>query len=294
MTTFEATVTAPQSGATRLHTWVKQHALLTYGLLTFGLTWPFMIAEVLGSRGWIPFRLTFSGMGLFITLCVAYGPTLAALLVTGLVGGKKGIRTLLGRLLIWRVGWQWYAVTILGPGLVFFGAVQLHALRGGVGQPLPHFTWQTLLLLPVVFLVRGIVNGEEIGWRGFALPQLQTRWNALGSSLILGGIWALFHLPIFFVQGNSVLGSQSEMNPFGFLLSTLASAILVTWVFNNTRGSLLLAYLYHAAVNTWSSEIFRNNSLDGALLTLAAAIIVVVIFGPDRLARTPVVAAQTD
>lgn len=88
---------------------------------------------------------------------------------------------------------------------------------------------------------------------GAALPHLQRGWNALTASLLLGGIWALFHLPIFFVQGKSILGSQTAMNPLVFLVEVSAGAILMTWLFNNTQGSLLIAYLYHAAINTWTA-----------------------------------------
>lgn len=277
-----------QTSTIGLRGWIKAHALLAYVLLTFGLTWPFMLAEVLGSRGVIPFRLTFAGTGLLLILFVAYGPTIAALLITGLTSGWVGIRTLLGRLLIWRVGWRWYAAALLLPGVISAAALALTTLRGGVVASLPPFSWGTPFMLTIALLVRGILNGEEIGWRGFALPHLQRRWNALTASLILGGIWTLFHLPIFFVQGASVLGSQNGMNPVAFLIEVVAGAILVTWLFNNTRGSLLIAYLYHAAVNTWTSEVFHLNSLDSALVTVVAAVMVILIFGPDHLTRNPV------
>ncbi|MFN8442859.1 MAG: CPBP family intramembrane glutamic endopeptidase [Caldilineaceae bacterium] len=268
--------------------WINEHPLLAYVLLTFGLTWPLMLGEVLGSRGVIRFRLTFAGTGLILTLFVAYGPTIAALLVTGLSSGWPGIRTLLGRLLIWRVGWLWYAVAILLPGVISTAATALSALRGEVIAPLPPFSLGLPFMLAISLLVRGILNGEEIGWRGVALPHLQRRWNALTASLILGGIWALFHLPIFFVQSTSVLGSQNSMNPLAFLIEVVAGAILVTWLFNHTNGSLLIAYLYHAAVNTWTSEVFHPNSFDNAIVTVVVALIIVVTFGPAHLSRKAV------
>jgi len=291
MFTREITASTQQPNASGLTVWVKHHALLAYILLTFGLTWPLMLAEVLGSWGVISFRLTLSGTGLLLTLFMGYGPTLAALIITGLISGRAGIRTLLGRLLIWRVGWQWYAATILLPGIVGLLATELHALRTGSVAAWPSFSWGMLLMFPIAFLVRGIVNGEEIGWRGFALPHLQQRWNALTASLVLGGVWALFHLPIFFVQGASVLGSQNNMNPLAFLIEVAAGAILVTWLFNNTKGSLLIAYLYHAAVNTWTSEVFHINVIDSAFVAVVVAVIVVVSFGPARLTRKPVIEA---
>nr|HMN31430.1 hypothetical protein [Caldilineaceae bacterium] len=94
-------------------------------------------------------------------------------------------------------------------------------------------------------------------------------------------------LPIFFVHGTSVLGSQTEMNPLIFLVDVTASSVLVTWIFNHTRGSLLIAYLYHAAVNTWTSEVFRSNSIEATVILVLAAVIVVLVFGPENLARKP-------
>ncbi len=283
---LQATSSPQLPKAASLVAWVKQHALLAYILATFGLTWPFMWAEVLGSWGVLSFRLTLSGLGLFLTLFIAYGPTLVALVITGAISGRAGLRSLLGRLLIWRVGWQWYATALLLPGIVGLGATMLYAAWSGTPVLLPPFTWGKLPLILVSFLVRGLVNGEEIGWRGFALPHLQRRWNALNASLLLGAVWALFHLPIFFVQGDSILGSQNAMNPLAFLLEVLAGAILMTWLFNNTQGSLLIAYLYHAAVNTWTTEIFRTHNTASAFITLLVAALVVVSFGPTRLTRT--------
>lgn len=288
MSTLQVKALSPQTSAVGLTTWVKAHALLAYIGLTFGLTWPLMLAEVLGSWGVISFRLSLAGAGLLLTLPIAYGPTIAALIMTGVISGKAGRRALLGRLLIWRVGWQWYAAALFLPALVSVGAVALHTLRGGTPVALPTFTGEMLLTFPVALIVRGLFNGEEIGWRGFALPHLLQRWNALTASLLLGGVWALFHLPIFFVQGASVLGSQTDMNPLIFLIDVVAGAILMTWLFNNTSGSLLIAYLYHAAVNTWTSEVFRTNVIDGTLITVILAVIVVVIYGPAHLTRKPV------
>ena len=288
MSTLEVKASSPQTSAAGLTTWVNQHALLAYIGLTFGLTWPLMLAEVLGSWGVIPFRLSLAGAGLLLTLPMAYGPTIAALIITGVISGKVGIRALVGRLLIWRVGWRWYAAALLLPALVSGGAVALHTLRGGPPVALPTFTWQMLLTFPVALVVRGLFNGEEIGWRGFALPHLLQRWNALTASLLLGGVWALFHLPIFFVQGASVLGSQTDMNPLVFLIDVVAGAILMTWLFKNTRGSLLIAYLYHAAVNTWTAEVFRTNVIDGTFITVILAVMIVLIYGPAHLTRKPV------
>lgn len=286
MVTQESTFSSQPAGRTGLTSWIKRYPLLAYSGLAFGLTWPLMLAEVLGSWGLIPFRLTLAGTGLWLVLPLAYGPTIAALLVTGITSGRSGIRTLLSRLLIWRVGWRWYGATLLLPGVIAGGAISLYAVRRGAPVELPALGWE-MVLLPVALVVRGLFNGEEIGWRGFALPYLQQRWPALTASLLLGVIWALFHLPIFFVHGPSVLGSQNSMNPFAFLVEVLAGSISITWLLNNTKGSLLIAYLYHAAVNTWTTEIFHVNSIDSAMVALVVALIVVIRYGPERLTRQP-------
>jgi len=103
-----------------------------------------------------------------------------------------------------------------------------------------------LSIVPMFILI-GIVNGEELAWRGFAMPRLQAKYNALNSSIIKGAIWAVFHLPLFFTATSS---SQADETFIGFLVSNVAITFLYTWILNNTHGSVLLAYLFHAASNT--------------------------------------------
>ncbi len=265
---------------------LRRFPLLAFFVLTLGLTWPLMIVDALGSRGLLPFRLP-----IVPYLLMGYGPTVAALIMTGATNGKTGVRSLLSQLLAWRVGLQWYALAIFGPAVLFFLSLQLYTVLGGT--PL---TWPTLPfgLIPSVlllFLVSMLINGEELGWRGYALPRLQANRSALAASLILGGIWALFHLPLFWTLGST----QASEPSLGFLVRVLAAAVLMTWLYNNTRGSVLLAILYHAAANTWS-QIFPG--IDTAQypagpvywllvgLTCLVALIVVLLCGPAHLSRT--------
>jgi uncharacterized protein len=236
-------VSTPQAGAS-FKALVQRHALLTFFVLAFGLSWPFLIADALGSHGWLPFRLPVIAM-----LLMSYGPTLAAIIVTGLTSGRSGVRALLGRLLIWRVGLVWYGVAIFGPLVLMVGANTLYGLLGGTPPPWPTLSLAWLVMVGAQFILRALVNGEEIGWRGFALPHLQVGHSALAASLFLGTVEALFHLPLFFTRGSS----QSGMAPLAFLALSLGLATLFTWLFNNTQGSVPLAYLIHAAVNTWSN-----------------------------------------
>jgi membrane protease YdiL (CAAX protease family) len=279
MSTITTTV-QPATGSllTRL---LRRHPLVAFFLLTLGLTWPFMIADALRSHGFLP-----AGAQVYLLLGQAYGPTWAALIVTGATTGKAGIRALLRRLLVWRMGIQWYAVAIFGTAFLFYAPIKLHELFGGTPPTWPPLSMGLIPTVVLSFVVRGLVNGEEIGWRGFALPQLQARHSALSASLMVGAMWALFHLPLFFTRDNSF----SATNPFMFLASMLAMSVLFTWVYNNTGGSLLLAYLLHASVNTWSEivPIGAASPWVGLGVNWLAAVIVVAVYGPARLSRKPV------
>jgi membrane protease YdiL (CAAX protease family) len=145
-----------------------------------------------------------------------------------------------------------------------------------------------ILTIVAMYLVVGLVNGEELAWRGFALPHLQAKYNALTSSIVLGVIWTLFHLPLFFTATGS---SQAEMSFVSFLISTISMTVLYTWMYNNTRGSVLMAYLFHAAANTWTQvfSIDHTNHLVNWILTgllVLAAAIVVLATGKENLSKT--------
>ncbi len=270
--------------ASQLNRLIRRYPLTIFFSLAYALSWPYMILDALGSHGLLSFRLP---MPLWIPM--GYGPTFAALIVTGALEGKTGIRTLLGRLLIWRVGWPWYVVALFGAVILSAITVVLYALLSGTPPVVPAVSAQMLLTAPLLFLVGGLVNGEEIGWRGFALPRLLARHSALTASLILGVLWALFHLPLFFTRGDSFASTP----PLSFLVRMSGAAILFTWVFNNTGGSLLLAYLMHAASNVWP-RVLPMGAMIGPFawlpdaITILAVVLVVLIYGPAHLSRKAV------
>jgi membrane protease YdiL (CAAX protease family) len=143
-----------------------------------------------------------------------------------------------------------------------------------------------LLILPL-FIFNAIINGEEIGWRGYVLPRIQTKYNALVSSLIVGVIWGLWHIPKFLVPGNT--------SPFAwFMVKVMADAILYTWLYNNTKGSLLMLTLFHASSNTAGAFLPIANTASGnnlaaliieIVLIIFMAIVVTVTQGPAQLSR---------
>jgi membrane protease YdiL (CAAX protease family) len=282
MSTITTTV-QPATGSL-LTQLLRRHSVIAFFLLTLGLTWPFMIADALRSHGFLP-----ADTQVYNLLLMAYGPTWAALIVTKATTGKVGIRALLRRLFIWRVGLRWYAAAIFVPALTFFLPIKLYGFFGGSPPPLPTLSLELILNLVLLLVVSGLINGEEIGWRGYALPRLQERHSALTASLILGMIVFVFHLPLFVTQGSI----QASMPMLGFLVEMLAGSVIMTWISNNTRGSLLLAYLWHAATNTWGhSQVFHVTAavplfwFHVGLVVLVAAI-VVAVWGPARLSRKP-------
>jgi membrane protease YdiL (CAAX protease family) len=269
---------------------IQRYPLFSFFLLVFGLTWPFLIVDALGSHGVFSFRLSIP-----LLILTGYMPTLAALIVIGLTKGRAGIRDLFGKLLIARVGLRWYLFAIFGFGALCAATVLLTNLAG-VSPALPllsrsapsfsnplGFALNVLLL----FVVTGIVNGEELAWRGYALPKLQEKYSALVSSLILGVIWTMFHLPLFFTLTGS---SQAHESFLVFLMGTVGLTVLFTWMYNHTRGSVLLAYLLHAGTNTWTRvfSVDNGNAVEGWILTgliVLLAVIVLVTDGREDLTR---------
>jgi membrane protease YdiL (CAAX protease family) len=153
---------------------IELHTLSAFFILAFGLTWLFMVTDALGSQGMIPFRLPIP-----LLVVAGYMPTLAAVLVTVWTKGKSGVKALFSKLLIARVGVGWYLFSIFGMVGVYILAI-LANNAFGPGPDLPIIStkapqvpvWQLALMVIPMFVVIGLVNGEELAWRGFAMPRL--------------------------------------------------------------------------------------------------------------------------
>jgi membrane protease YdiL (CAAX protease family) len=229
-----------------------------------------------------------------------FGPLVAAVAVSAWRAGWAGVRGLLGRVLRWRVGLAWYAVVLVGPFLYQLAGMALHALLGGQppdGTVLVEQVWSVWPAAVYMLLLVG--PAEEVGWRGFLLPALQVRLSALGASFVLGLVWAVWHLPLFFNPAMSY-----SQTPFVLWLAFLLPyAVLHSWVYNSTDGSLLPSILLHAMVNAtgslWravpefgataapdASAIVRVYTLQVIVLWILAAI-VLLANGPRNLARRP-------
>lgn len=175
-----------------------------------------------------------------------FGPTTAALLLTGNKEGLHGIVKLLKPFLIWRVGFFWYIFSFLSTAVLSLLSIWIYLSCNG-NRLMFNDPRKLYLIIPVfIYILVFSVTGEETGWRGFALPALQQKYGALKSSVIIGCIWGFWHLPLFYIEGNF-----HQNIPFWlFILQDVALSVVITWIYNNTGGSLLLIHLFHAASNT--------------------------------------------
>ena len=266
---------------------------LGYFVLAFAFTWSFWWLAVLEARGLIP---PLPVPALFIG---AFGPMVAAVVLTVRESGRAGLRSLLGRVTHWRVAPVWYGVALLGPIALQLLAMALHVALGGQ-PPDPSAMVAALpgVVLLTAYMLVQVGIGEEVGWRGYALPRLQAGHGALVSSAILGSIWTLWHLPLFFDPATGY-----SITPFWvFLFFLLPVSVLITWVFNSTGGSVLVVMILHAVLNASGTPLWRAipeygamesptvalvtyNYLLQAAVLWAGAIVVVLVYGATNLSR---------
>jgi uncharacterized protein len=265
----------------RLSSVVKRNPIIAFFVLAYSLSW--IIESPLVFLG----DSVTTTQGLILIILASNVPSLLGIVLTAIVLGRGALRKLLGRLLIWRVNPLWYLVVFLGPVALVGGVVPLNALVGG-----PALSLGMPLLGAAIFLgfsiFPGSALGEEIGWRGYVLPRLQSRMSALSASLFLAPIWALWHLPLW-LQGKPF---QTPTLYAGFVVSAFALSVILTWVYNSTGGSLLLIVLLHATVNLPQTLVIDELGSRATVpllfywgLMVGAAIVVVVLAGPQHLSR---------
>jgi membrane protease YdiL (CAAX protease family) len=252
-----ATTDAASRAASTRRSLLARHPLIFFFLFAYAFSW----------LAWSPWFLSEAGVGLLpydreriSTLWnlagLVLGPTLCAIIMTGATEGGVGVRRLLRRIVLWRVGLRWYLFVLLGipaimllPTIVLPGALasfEAAALQSVLTYYLPFF---------ILLIVLGGPLFEEIGWRGFALPRLQRLVGPLVGSLILGILWGLWHLPLFLVSSwDTPHGSVLDI--VLFVIFAIATTVVFTWVFNNTKGSLLLAILAHGSINMSAVSLY--------------------------------------
>ena len=265
--------------------WIAAHPFLAVVLLTHGLTWAVLVPLALESHG----RLLVSVPAL-ATLGVAWGPAIAALVVVAALAGRGGVRAYSQRLLLWRVHPGWYGLVLVGPAAYILAGVGLAHLLGWSASSLPAAAFPPTQVAPgflLTLLVALVINTEEFAWRGVALPVLQRRHSALLASLLLGAVHTLWHLPYFFTLGRPF---YEQVGFPAFAAWTLALTIILTWIYNSTRGGLLLPVLFHAAQFAWQQLLSPPEVAPFFIsvgLLWAVAIGVIATHGPASLAAKP-------
>jgi membrane protease YdiL (CAAX protease family) len=252
-------------------------------VLTYAISWLLWLPPVLRSNGYADLPEIVGLAGMFAVL----GPTIAAFFLVGVESGRVGMGKLLRRVLATGFSkWWWLPTLLLMPLIGLLTALVMSLL----GTETPEWAAPTLLTALLTAVTILFIGGglEEFGWRGYALDRMQTGKNALLASLVLGFFWGLWHLPLFFMEGTTQF--EASIPIWEFVLQIMVLSVLFTWLYNNTRGSLLVAILFHTIGNTttallppyFASALGRWVSFGILLIT---AVVVVYIWGQRTLNR---------
>jgi uncharacterized protein len=247
------------------------------------------LPAVAATHGWLPAAVPVTGLFALIL----FSPALVAVALSWRTGGGAAVRALLAAIGRWRLPLRWYLAALGLPFAVDAAALAIYAAAGGSppalpGEPAPEQQLLALWALPLAFLLFSL--GEEIGWRGYALPRLQPRTGAAVASLVIGAVWIAWHLPHKLAADTT----QGAIPTGSYIAATLAASIIFTWLYNSTHGSLLPVVLLHAAVQGANIVLPVLPTATGtailyhvtAALYVMVAMTVLAAYGPRDLART--------
>ena len=256
-----------------------RYVIVVFLALTFGWSWGFWVPRAIATRGLMRGIPVLPDLG-------AFGPTIAAFVLVTYAAGWSGTKRLARRAVQFDYPKRWLIPALFLAPLIVFASLAVAYLTGAV----PPFPWRDdPVVLPIAFVFVLVLGGplqEEFGWRGYLIDPLQERLSALGGSVLLGLVWAVWHLPLFYIPSETIY----YRNPFlGFAVSITLLSVLMTWVYNNTNRSLLPVLLFHTSFN-WSQSMFPVLDSDPAslaLIGLLALVVAVVVgyWGPRRLVR---------
>ena len=250
--------------------------LVIFFLLSYLPAWGLMGLFIAQNHGWVQPAIPFEP----ILIIGSWIPNIAAFLVIAFVLKRKGeIRKLLKGWLKFKVPAFWYLATLI-PVVFSVLSMFIYRLLYGV-TPVEGIVFNPMgmLALLIISTITG-ATGEELGWRGFALPRLQMRMSALNASLVLGVVWTMWHVPLWFA------GLGYEKIPFAaYAILLMSSTVLITWACNNSRGSMVIASLFHLTMNIALNIIDSKALFVYALLIFAFTVIVVFFYGPSRLSK---------
>ena len=227
--------------------------LVTFFVLTYALMWACFIAVAVAE---IP---TYAPLGGVLVLLGTFAPSLVALWITARTEGEGGVRALLGGVIKWRVSARWYLFALAYIPVIKLTAALIHRLATGEWPRFGDEPWY--LILPAIAVSTPVQAGEEIGWRGYALPRLTARFGLARASIVLGLVWGCWHLPQFFIPEADTYGQSF----FVYVSQVTALSVAMAWLYARTNGSVLLVMLLHAAVN--NAKDIVPSALPGASST---------------------------
>jgi membrane protease YdiL (CAAX protease family) len=261
-------------------TWVEQNQLLTFAVISYVLSWLIALPMILSYYNAIAADIPF-----VLHYFVPFGPLLSAFLVTRIANGPDGLRDLIKRMTKWRVKPVWIAIAVLSVwGLYLLSGIFSMIL----GQPWPGLElFGSIAYVPYLpflgawlFWIITFGIGEECGWRGYLLHNLQDVYSPLKSSLIVGIIWAGWHLPMFLYHGNFI--SMGPMGMIFWIVGLLFGSILLMWVYNNTGNSILMTAIWHGTFNLFTGAAGEASGMTSGIVSILVIFWASILLGIKR------------
>lgn len=247
---------------------IRRYPLVAYFTFAFLFSWAIYVPLVFAHQGWTEANIPYA-----IHYLASFGPGLAALLLTAITAGSEGLRELWSRIIRWKMDWKYAAFAVFSTILVFALCLPVMRLVNGEWPDLRllgevnYLPYLGIWVLPLWLFTFGF--GEEIGWRGFALPRLQRNMPALPATLVLGALWIFWHVPTFFYH---VTYTDMGWNMLpAFTIGVLSGAVLFTWLYNGSGGSLLIVAVWHGLFDLFTAS---NAGLDLIPMVISIAVIV--------------------
>jgi uncharacterized protein len=228
---------------------MRRFPLISFFTIACLITWSIWIPRALAAQGVIALEIP----DILNNIAYFIGPPLAAVIVTWRVDGAAATQDLLRRLMIWRVGWQWYLITLLTRAVIILLAL---ALGLALGSTAPSAI-QALLAISAPALALDFAgrifahSGEELAWRGYLLTHTQRSLRPIAASVLVALLWGVWHLPLFFTPDEPQYGTRFLV----FQIWLIAISLIHTLIYNNTKGSVLIASAFHAAYNTTTTHL---------------------------------------
>jgi len=252
MSAVTSTLSSERRGITGF---IKRNPLLSIYIIMFGIAWSVMIPQALYSQ-----EILSAPLPEILEIFTGWSPGIAALIVSAIAAGRSGVSEVFGRFLIWRVGFKWYLVGLFLLAGIILGGIGLHVLFGGAvpvipvaGEPL----WEVALTFIAFILIGSLFNTEEVVWRGVAIPRLQVRYGALAAALLIAIPEVTLHLPSFWITENPF---YQTVGVYWFSAFSIAVVVIYMYVFNRTKGSLIIVTFMHASQNAWSNLLSDNSA----------------------------------